>query len=117
MYGLACDPRGMTWTVEQGYDPYPRIEEEFNAALDVSLDPAGPDQLYELAAGLGLPAGAAVLDVGCGEGGHTMELARRFGFAVTGIDPVERHIEISRETAGDLPVTFMLGSARGDPGR
>lgn len=34
---------------------------------------------------LGLPPGAAILDVGCGTGRHSVELARR-GFAVTGLD-------------------------------
>ena len=34
---------------------------------------------------LGLPTGAAVLDVGCGTGRHAVELARR-GYAVTGLD-------------------------------
>lgn len=34
---------------------------------------------------LGLAPGAAILDVGCGTGRHSVELARR-GFAVTGLD-------------------------------
>ena len=34
---------------------------------------------------LGLPAGAAILDVGCGTGRHAVELARR-GYRVTGLD-------------------------------
>lgn len=34
---------------------------------------------------LGLPAGGAILDVGCGTGRHAVELARR-GYAVTGLD-------------------------------
>ncbi len=34
---------------------------------------------------LALPAGAAILDIGCGTGRHSVELARR-GYALTGID-------------------------------
>src|SRR5690606_14567467 len=34
---------------------------------------------------LKLPAGAAILDVGCGTGRHSIELARR-GYAMTGLD-------------------------------
>lgn len=34
---------------------------------------------------LGLPAGAAILDVGCGTGRHSVELAKR-GYAMTGLD-------------------------------
>ena len=58
----------MPWSLEQAYDAYPRIEEEFSAVLDQSLDPRGPDLLYDLVAGLGLAPGAVALDVGCGEG-------------------------------------------------
>lgn len=99
----------MTWTIENAYDDFPRIEEEFGAALDQSLDPQGPDQLYDILAGFGLPAGSVALDVGCGEGGHTKELGTRFGFAVTGIDPVLRHVEAARVHAPDAVV--MLGNA------
>src|SRR5262249_34139472 len=49
--------------LEQFYDEYPRIEEAFLAALDESLNPRGPDLLYDLVAELGLPPGAVALDV------------------------------------------------------
>jgi hypothetical protein len=29
----------VTWSLEQAYDVYPRIEEEFSAVLDESLHP------------------------------------------------------------------------------
>lgn len=37
------------------------------------------------------------MDLGCGEGKHSIELAERFGFLVRGIDPVPRHIELSNQ--------------------
>lgn len=83
--------------LEAFYDAYPRIEAEFQEALDASLRPRGPELLYELVRDIGLPSGAAVVDVGCGEGRHTLALAERFGFAVRGIDPVQRHIDLARD--------------------
>jgi cyclopropane fatty-acyl-phospholipid synthase-like methyltransferase len=78
----------------EDYDHYPRIEAEFQAYLDQSLNPRGPELLYEIVGGLGLPRGAEVLDLGCGEGRFSIELAKRFGYKVTGVDPVPRHIEL-----------------------
>jgi hypothetical protein len=37
------------------YDEFPRIEEASRAALDESLEPRGPELLYEIVEGLGLP--------------------------------------------------------------
>lgn len=81
-------------TLDWSYDVYPRIEEPFLAALDESLRPRGPEVLYEVVGRLGLPPGAAVLDVGCGEGRHTIPLAERFGFDVLGVDAVQRHVDL-----------------------
>lgn len=47
---------------------------------------------------LGLDAGTRVLDVGCGPGRHSYELARR-GITVHGIDISERFIELARANA------------------
>lgn len=103
----------MTWTAEHAYDEFPQIEEEFGAALDVGRDPRGPDQLYDIVAGLGLSGDAVVLDVGCGEGRHAARLRERFGFVVTGVDPVPRQIEVATHTTPD--VAFVLGSAESLP--
>lgn len=116
--------RGEPSWLEQSYDAYPRIEEDFQAELDRSLDPRGPEMLYDLVSGLGLPTRASVVDVGCGEGSHTLKLAERFGFAVTGVDPVLRHVELASarlaratEMEPDLKrrVHFAVGTAEAVP--
>lgn len=123
LHSKRLGPGEPSW-LEQSYDAYPRIEDAFRAELDKSLDPRGPEMLYDLVRGLSLPPGALVVDVGCGEGAHTLRLAQRFGFAVTGVDPVRRHIELGNaglaaaaEREPDLPrrVHFALGTAEALP--
>ena len=60
--------------------------------LDVSLQPAGPDQLYEIADRY-LDAGQRILDVGCRDANHLIELVRRYDANGIGIDPVPWHIQ------------------------
>ena len=81
----------------EDYDYYPRIEAEFQSVLDQSLNPRGPELLYEIVGDLELPPKADALDLGCGEGRFAIQLARRFAFRVTGIDPVPRNIEVSNQ--------------------
>ena len=45
-----------------------------------------------------LPPGARLLDVGCGPGRHSLELARR-GYQVMGIDPSGAMIAAAKRTA------------------
>jgi SAM-dependent methyltransferase len=47
---------------------------------------------------LGLETGARVLDLACGHGRHSLELARR-GFRVTGVDLSPRSLELARRAA------------------
>jgi SAM-dependent methyltransferase len=112
--------------LDQSYESYADIEDEFQLSLDESLDPRGPGMLYGLVDELGLSAGALALDIGCGEGGHTIELARRFALRVRGFDPVARHIRIActrlaaEATAARLPgladaVSFEPGWAENLP--
>ena len=62
---------------------------------------------------LKLPKGAAVLDVGCGVGRHSIELARR-GFLPTGVDISAGFIDIARKTADaqQLAANFIVADAR-----
>jgi hypothetical protein len=80
-------------TVEEVYGSAFAEEEAFEAALDQSLAPRGFDLLFDLVAGLGLPPGSTALDVGAREAYFCIELARRFGFTVHGIEPVRRHLD------------------------
>jgi len=61
---------------------------------------------------LALPKGAAILDMGCGTGRHSVELARH-GFAVTGVDLSEDMLEKARlkAEAAKVDVTFLQSDA------
>ena len=59
---------------------------------------------------LGLTEGARVLDVGCGPGRHSHELARR-GIEVVGIDVSETFVELARRDAPE-GAAFVHGDAR-----
>ena len=57
---------------------------------------------------LALPPGSAVVDVGCGTGNYTVELARR-GYQMTGVDPSTEMLAHARAKSGD--VRWMSGSS------
>jgi SAM-dependent methyltransferase len=61
--------------------------------LDRSLDPRGPDSMLDVAVAY-LSPGSAVLDVGCRDGKHLVELVRRTGARGVGIDAVARFPEL-----------------------
>jgi SAM-dependent methyltransferase len=103
------------FSLEQSYGSYWQIEAEFAAALEESLNPRGMDQLLDLVAEMGLAPGAVTLDVGCGDGSYALELHRRFGFQVTGIDPVPRQLERARAAAGKNGPVFLPGTAEAIP--
>jgi SAM-dependent methyltransferase len=104
--------------LEQFYDRYPRVEHDFLTVLDMSLQPRGPELLYDLVQAFGLPAGSTAVDVGCGEGRHSLELAERFGLRVVGLDPVPRHLELAQAALDALIAASpkLAGSVRFEPG-
>ena len=95
-------------SLDEFYDDYPRVEDAFLSALDESLNPRGPDLLFDIVRDLGLPRGADVIDAGCGEGRQAIRLAADFEFNVLGIDPVERHIELANEAVETRPETAQF---------
>lgn len=63
--------------------------------LDRSLDPRGPDLMLALAIERLTPP-SVVLDVGCRDASHLIELVRATGASGVGIDPVSRLVEQAR---------------------
>ena len=59
-----------------------------------------------------MPAGGTVLDVGCGFGRHSIELAKR-GFAVTGIDPAKAMIAAAKQQAQEANVSVDFQQVAG----
>ena len=59
---------------------------------------------------LGLQSGCRIVDLGCGHGRHSIELARR-GHDVTGVDLVEGFLELARKEAQmqGVKATFLRG--------
>lgn len=62
---------------------------------------------------LELPAGAAILDLPCGVGRHTVELAKR-GYTVTGVDLVQKFLDDGNElaTKSGVTVEWLAGDMR-----
>ena len=91
----------------RAHDAYDLIEEQFNQELDRSLGPAGPDSLLRYVAEMALPAGAVVVDAGCGEGEHAVADA-----VVATLAPVrDRYQELSRDP-GHVRSVLQAGAAR-----
>ena len=67
-----------------------------------------PQEVTEIVSLLGIAPGAAVLDLCCGPGRHSLELARRV-FAVTGVDVTRAYLDQAggRAEAEGLSVEFI----------
>lgn len=59
----------------------------------------------ELMKALNVPAGATVLDAGCGDGHVAIHMAKKGGLRVEGIDVVERHIQRAANNARQAGLT------------
>lgn len=72
-----------------------------------------PEQVDFVVSVLGIEPGAAVLDLPCGVGRHSLELARR-GYRVTGVDRTAAYLQAARETAAaeDLELELIQADMR-----
>lgn len=66
--------------------------------LDISHNPAIPMELYETVGAPSILPSDKILDMGCGMGVHTMNLAERFSCKVTGIDICKPNLDIAKES-------------------
>lgn len=80
------------------------VENDSNTARDIDI----------LIQATGIKEGDSVLDLCCGQGRHSLELARRGYYHVTGIDRSRYLIRLARKRAKSLglPVTFSESDAR-----
>ncbi len=69
--------------------------------------PTYPPELVDIACA-GLTEGSRVLEVGCGTGKLTRDLAGR-GFQLEALDPGEGMVAVARRAVGDAPVEFHIG--------
>jgi SAM-dependent methyltransferase len=72
-----------------------------------------PEEVDHIISLLGIEVEARVLDLCCGPGRHSLELARR-GFRVTGVDRTERYLDSAAKQAGaeGLEIEFVLDDMR-----
>lgn len=94
------------------YDGY--FEDEWLDLIALRIDPERTQRETEfIVNALGLGSGARVLDLACGHGRISLELARR-GFDVVGVDLSERSIALARDAAEreSLPIEFIQADMR-----
>lgn len=91
----------MAISVQQLYgEIWGQEDAALTAQLVQSLNPRPAEVLYEFFAKTGVTAADTVLDVGCRDGVHALELVRRYGCSVIGVDIVPQHIaEAQRRVA------------------
>src|SRR5207237_4496078 len=78
---VMSDERPYEATIEELYAEWANDLDEphIEALLDESLHPRGPDMLFHIAAEIGVDSQDLVLEAGCRDGRHVVELVRRFG--------------------------------------
>jgi 2-polyprenyl-3-methyl-5-hydroxy-6-metoxy-1,4-benzoquinol methylase len=94
------------------YDGY--FEAEYLDHVALRIDPERTQKEVEfIASALGLEPGAKVLDLACGHGRISLELARR-GVEVVGVDLSPRSLELARAAAEQegIPIEFVQADMR-----
>jgi SAM-dependent methyltransferase len=80
-------------------------DSELRDALGQSLDPRGPDWLFQVFAELGPRPGDLVLDAGARDAKHAIRLVRAHGVRAVALDPVPSHCALARERIAEAGLT------------
>ncbi len=73
------------------------------------------DQILDLVANLNLPTESVkVLDLGCGKGALSVQIAAKFGFNVTGVDAMPEFLKFAKEKSDEYKVTSLCTFINGD---
>ena len=80
--------------------------------LDRSLDPRGPEVMLALTTEHLTPA-SVVLDVGCRDASHLIQLVRETGASGVGIDPLSRFVERAQEAVAEAGLDARIQIVQG----
>jgi len=80
--------------------------------LDRSLNPSGPEVMLALATERPTPQ-SVVLDVGCRDASHLIQLVRATGASGVGIDPLERFVERARQAVAEASLDARIQIVQG----
>jgi ubiquinone/menaquinone biosynthesis C-methylase UbiE len=80
--------------------------------LDHSLDPRGPEVMLALATERLTPA-SVVLDAGCRDASHLIQLVQTTGASGVGIDPLGRFVERAREAVAEASLDARIQIVQG----
>lgn len=90
-------------TVEEMYGRWHLTDEAVDDVLDTSRDPRSSTLLYDIVGELGVHGGSHVLDIGCRDGAHGLELVRRYGCGITAVDPSPENLARARQVVHTDP--------------
>ncbi len=93
---------------------YAGLDPEAATLLERSLSPRPRSMLLDEAAALGLGPGQLVLDAGCRDGRHAIQLVQRFGCRVVGVDLVDAGFARGSTDAARAAVATAIDFVRGD---
>jgi len=73
------------------------LNDDMEETLAVSLNPRPSTMLYEYLHEFAITTEQTMLDIGCRDARHAIEIVKRFGCHVEAIDPIALHIERAKE--------------------